>query len=56
MLSETSQAEKDKYCMVSLTWMDLKGVVLSETSQAEKDKYCMVSLMWSIIKTTNQHI
>ena len=37
ILSEVSQTEKDKYCMLF--------VILSEVSQIEKDKYHMVLLI-----------
>ena len=38
----------DKYPPLTLTWMELEGIMLSEISQLEKDKHYMASFIWGI--------
>ena len=35
---------------LSITWMNLEGIMLSEISQIEKDKYCVLSVISGILK------
>ena len=43
MLSEVSQIEKDKYCMISLICGILKIKLIGEASQKEKNKYRLLT-------------
>ena len=38
--------QKRRISTISLTWMEVKGIMLSEISQSEKDNHHMVSLTY----------
>ena len=45
-----SAIKKNEIMPLTVTWMDLKIIILSEVSQTEKDKNHMILLMWEIEK------
>ena len=40
-----SAIKKDEIALLTLTWMELEGIILSEISQSQKDNYHMVSFI-----------